>query len=73
MSGLELAVVAPSEVAELLVERMLADLPQVIPMEWHRLLADMDVAERTPVAGGDFPSSATPGCENIATEMRKFR
>ncbi len=36
--------------AELLIERTLADLPQVIPMEWQRLLADMDFAERTPVA-----------------------
>jgi hypothetical protein len=43
-------VVAPAEVAELLIERTLADLPQVVPMEWHRLLADMDFAERTPVA-----------------------
>lgn len=50
MGGLALAVVAPAEVAELLIERTLADLPQVIPMEWHRLLADMDSAERTPVA-----------------------
>ena len=50
MGGLELAVVAPVEVAELLVERTLADLPRVVPMEWHRLLADMNFADRTPVA-----------------------
>ncbi len=50
MGGLALAVVAPAEVAELLITRTLADLPQVIPMEWHRLLADMDLADRTPVA-----------------------
>ena len=50
MGGLALAVVAPAEVAELLIERTLADLPRVVPMEWHRLLADMDFADRTPVA-----------------------
>lgn len=50
MGGLELAVVAPAEVAELLITRTLADLPQVIPMEWHRLLTEMDSADRTPVA-----------------------
>ncbi|MGH3900008.1 MAG: TIR domain-containing protein [Pseudonocardiaceae bacterium] len=50
MGGLALAVVAPAEVAELLIERTLADLPHVISMEWHRLLADMDFADRTPVA-----------------------
>ena len=50
MGGLALAIVAPAEVAELLIERVLADLPQVMPMEWRRLLADMDFAERTPVA-----------------------
>jgi len=50
MGGLALAVVAPAEVAALLIERTLADLPRVIPMGWHRLLADMDFADRTPVA-----------------------
>jgi hypothetical protein len=50
MGGLGLAVVAPAEVAALLMGRTLADLGQVIPIEWHRLLADMDVTERTPVA-----------------------
>lgn len=49
MGGLELVRVAPAEVAALLIERTLADLPQVIPMEWHRLLADMDIADRTPL------------------------
>jgi hypothetical protein len=48
MGGLELVVVAPAEVAELLIERTLAGLPRAIPMKWHRLLADMDVTERTP-------------------------
>ncbi|MGH3778978.1 MAG: hypothetical protein ACRDRR_25130 [Pseudonocardiaceae bacterium] len=50
MGGLALAVVAPAEVAELLIERALAELPQAIPMEWHQLLADMDFADRAPVA-----------------------
>lgn len=50
MGGLALAVAAPAEVGELLITRTLVDLPQVIPMEWHRLLADMDPADRTPVA-----------------------
>ena len=50
MGGLALAVVAPAEVAALLIERTLADLPGVIPMGWHRLLADMNFADRTPVA-----------------------
>lgn len=49
MGGLALAIAAPAEVAELLIERTLADLPQVIPMEWHQLLADMTFADRTPV------------------------